>query len=131
MYKNHLEIKQIQREDCLKYAEFDLKYKVNTYAPTTSIIEDAIVYTVPYFEENSYDIPGSTGYQPTANHWIDLINIYFKDQVNEYKFIDVGCGKGKPIIYNIVNNAGYRGYLGIEIDPHLSKIFNEIGRAHV
>ena len=59
------------------------------------------------------------------NYWIDLINQYFKDKISEYNFIDIGCGKGKPIIYNIVNNVGYKEYIGIEIDPALSEIFKK------
>ena len=118
-------IKEIQRKDCLEYKIFDEKYKVDTAAPTKTIIENGIEVVVPYYEENSSYFEGSTHYQPTANYWIDLINQYFKDKISEYKFIDIGCGKGKPIIYNIVNNVGYKEYIGIEIDPVLSEIFKK------
>ena len=82
-------------------------------------------YAKEWAEENSSYFEGSTHYQPTANYWIDLINQYFKDKISEYKFIDIGCGKGKPIIYNIVNSVGYKEYIGIEIDPVLSEIFKK------
>ena len=118
-------IKEIQRKDCLEYKIFDEKYKVNTAAPTKTIIENGIEIVVPHYEENSSYFEGSTHYQPTANYWIDLINQYFKDKISEYKFIDIGCGKGKPIIYNIVNSVGYKEYIGIEIDPVLSEIFKK------
>ena len=118
-------IKEIQKKDCLEYKIFDEKYKVNTAAPTKTIIENEVEVVVPYYEENSSYFEGSTHYQPTANYWIDLINQYFKDKISEYKFIDIGCGKGKPIIYNIVNSVGYKEYIGIEIDPVLSEIFKK------
>ena len=118
-------IKEIQRKDCLEYKIFDEKYKVNTAAPIKTIIENGIEIVVPHYEENSSYFEGSTHYQPTANYWIDLINQYFKDKISEYKFIDIGCGKGKPIIYNIVNSVGYKEYIGIEIDPVLSEIFKK------
>ena len=118
-------IKEIQKKDCLEYKIFDEKYKVNTAAPTKTIIENGVEVVVPYYEENSSYFEGSTHYQPTANYWIDLINQYFKDKISEYKFIDIGCGKGKPIIYNIVNSVGYKEYIGIEIDPVLSEIFKK------
>ena len=118
-------IKEVQRKDCLEYKIFDEKYKVNTAAPTKIIIENEIEIVVPHYEENSSYFEGSTHYQPTANYWIDLINQYFKDKISEYKFIDIGCGKGKPIIYNIVNSVGYKEYIGIEIDPVLSEIFKK------
>ena len=118
-------IKEVQRKDCLEYKIFDEKYKVDTAAPTKTIIENGIEIVVPHYEENSSYFEGSTHYQPTANYWIDLINQYFKDKISEYKFIDIGCGKGKPIIYNIVNGVGYKEYIGIEIDPVLSEIFKK------
>ena len=118
-------IKEIQRKDCLEYKIFDEKYKVNTAAPTKTIVENGVEIVVPHYEENSSYFEGSTHYQPTANYWIDLINQYFKDKISEYKFIDIGCGKGKPIIYNIVNSVGYKEYIGIEIDPVLSEIFKK------
>jgi len=116
-------IKSIQREDCLKYKEFDNKYNLNTSSPVLKIIENGIEKFVPWFEENSSYFEASTHYQPTANYWIDLINNYFKSEANKYKFVDVGCGKGKPILYSIIKNAKYREYVGIEIDPKLSDIF--------
>ena len=118
-------IKEVQRKDCLEYKIFDEKYKVNTATSTKIIVENEIEVVVPHYEENSSYFEGSTHYQPTANYWIDLINQYFKDKISEYKFIDIGCGKGKPIIYNIVNNVGYKEYIGIEIDPVLSEIFKK------
>ena len=118
-------IKEIQKKDCLEYKIFDEKYKVNTATSTKIIVENEIEVVVPHYEENSSYFEGSTHYQPTANYWIDLINQYFKDKISEYKFIDIGCGKGKPIIYNIVNSVGYKEYIGIEIDPVLSEIFKK------
>jgi SAM-dependent methyltransferase len=118
-------IKEVQRKDCLEYKIFDEKYKVDTAAPTKTIIENEVEVVLPYYEENSSYFEGSTHYQPTANYWIDLINQYFKDKISGYKFIDIGCGKGKPIIYNIVNSVGYKEYIGIEIDPVLSEIFKK------
>ena len=116
-------IKNIQRQDCMEYLEFDKKYNVDTAAPTKFINENGIEKFVPWFEENSSYFEASTHYQPTANYWIDLINNYFESEASKYKFVDVGCGKGKPILYSIIKNAKYREYVGVEIDPKLSDIF--------
>ena len=116
-------IKKIQREDCLKYKEFDLKYNVNTSAPTRQIVDNQIEQTAPWFEDNSEYFEGSTHYQPTATYWLDLVNDYFAEIAFEYSFVDIGSGKGKPIIYNIVNSTGYKEYIGVEIDKVLSNIF--------
>ena len=110
-------------EDCLKYKEFDLKYNVNTSAPTRQIVDNQIEQTAPWFEDNSEYFEGSTHYQPTATYWLDLVNNYFAEIAFEYSFVDIGSGKGKPIIYNIVNSTGYKEYIGVEIDKVLSNIF--------
>lgn len=125
MYDNIEYIKKIQRDDCLNYKNFDLVNNLNTDAPTKKIFENGIEIIVPWFQKNSSDFKGSTHYQPTANYWVNLINKYFENISSEYKFIDVGCGKGKPILYSIINNANYKEYIGIEVDPELSKIFDE------
>ena len=67
---------------------------------------------------------GSEGYQPAALHWLDVINNYFIDaDITNYKFIDVGSGKGKVILYNILKKAPFLNYVGIEGDEKYHNVF--------
>ena len=125
MYKYSNEIKSLQRKDCLNYKDFDNENNIDTEGPVKEIIENDESIFVPDYYDNSFKYPGSFGYQPTAIPWLDIVNLYFVNNIkcSEYKFVDVGCGKGKPIFYNIINNIPYKSYCGLEIDNDIFNIF--------
>jgi hypothetical protein len=118
-----LRVKKIQRSDCLTFEDFDKQYNVDTFGPI-EMSRDGRAETKPGAFENSSILKGSSGYQPTATHWLDTINEYFAQNINmsEYSFVDVGSGKGKVIFYNLSKNQNYKEYAGIEADKEYHEI---------
>ena len=110
-------VKQIQRSDCLQFLDFDLKYNIDTFGPVEQS-KDGLNQTKPASVDNHELFEGSSGYQPSALHWLDTINEYFEKNINieNYSFVDVGSGKGKVIFYNLIKLQKYKNYIGIEID---------------
>ena len=114
-------------KDYLNFEEFDNKYNINTgtngFLDLWNISNNEFVY--PDWENNSDLYPGSNGYQSTAIKHLDEINEIIIDlisDVKKYSFIDVGSGKGKVLINNIIKNTLYNKNIGIEIDKKLYDI---------
>lgn len=109
-------------EDVNCYLHFDKTYNIDT-ATKTYIGKDydGNVKMVPSLEKNNEKYPYSMGYQNTPFVQIDRINeILLKTpEIDSYKFVDVGSGKGRVILYNLSQNASYARYEGIEIDSML------------
>ena len=116
-------LKHIHRSDCLNFEQFDKDYNVITASPVIPA-QDNELELRPWWEDNSNIVPESEGYRPIALYWLDMINDYFKKESDtERTFVDVGVGKGKPILYNLLVNAPYKEYIGIEMDPNYVEIF--------
>lgn len=115
--------KKSRRSDCMAQSVFDDKYNVNTSCPIREA-RDGSGEMVPSIIENDKVVPGSTGFQNTAEPQIDLINNYLKEIITpeEYSFVDLGCGKGKVLLYNQVTGANYKELIGVELDEDLYKI---------
>ena len=114
-------------KDYLNFEKFDKEYGVDTatggFLDLWNISNNESVY--PDWEKNDNLYPGSSGYQTTAIKHLDEINkILYKliSNINEYSFIDVGSGKGKIIINNLIKDALYKKNIGIEIDKNLYDI---------
>lgn len=118
-FVNH--IKAYRRDDAKRFKDFDLAYNVDTSHPL-EIKNDG--EWGPGAIENFEKYTGSNGYQNSALHEIDLINNYLKyqDGIEDYQFIDIGSGKGRVILYNLLKQSPYRAYKGIEIDSDLHSI---------
>lgn len=119
----HFEMKRIRRSDCLKFEEFDKKYNLDTSHPIELAKDNSGEYR-PSFIPNNDKIIDSSGFQNTPLEILDHLNDFFSTykDIKDYTFIDIGSGKGKVIFYNILTNAPYKNYIGIEAD----KVFNDI-----
>lgn len=119
--------KSIRRKDCLLYEEFDSKYNVKT-AHGLSMANDGSGDKVPAIIENNSKYPGSNGFQNVALEQINYINEYLKNNIEDidsYTFVDIGSGSGRVILQNLITNASYKKYIGIEIDTELHETFLE------
>lgn len=119
----HLELKRIRRSDCLTFEEFDKKYNVDTYHPIELAHDGSGEYR-PSFIPNYKKFEGSAGLQNTPLEILDHLNDFFSTYagIEDYTFIDVGSGKGKTVLHQLIKNAPYKDYLGVEID----KDFNDV-----
>lgn len=107
--------------DALNYYSFDLKYNVDTSHPVA--MKDDGRYG-PGSIDNSDIYPNSAGYQNTTTYELDEINNFLRDEpgISSYRFIDIGSGKGRVILYNMAQKAPYGSYTGIEIDSRLHHV---------
>jgi SAM-dependent methyltransferase len=112
-------IKKMRSDDTKNYTHFDNTYNIDTFHPIDYAADGR---AIPGAIENSYY--GSRGYQKAAEHEIKIINEFLSKQPNieKYSFMDIGSGKGKVIFYNLINDAPYLSYTGIEIDPNLHSV---------
>jgi SAM-dependent methyltransferase len=115
------EYRAFRLHDAINYQTFDDAYRVDTSHPV-SIKEDGRIG--PGSIDNSDIYHNSYGYQNTTLHELDQINNFLREEpeIGSYKFIDVGSGKGRVILYNIAQKAPYGSYMGIEIDPRLHHV---------
>jgi SAM-dependent methyltransferase len=113
--------REFRRIDAINYQTFDDKYRVDTSHPV-EIKEDGRIG--PGSIDNSDIYPNSIGYQNTTLHELDQINNFLREEpeIGSYKFIDVGSGKGRVILYNMSQKAPYGSYMGIEIDQRLHRV---------
>ena len=44
------------------------------------------------------------------------------DKIEDSEFIDIGSGKGKVILYNLIIDSPYKDYIGVEIDKELKEL---------
>jgi|LauGreDrversion4_1035100.scaffolds.fasta_scaffold12329_3 hypothetical protein len=119
--------KKINREDCLKFNEFDEKYNVETSHPLAEAKDKTYGDFKPWYIDNSDLYPESEGYRNTALAWIDLANEYLKEDPNigNYTFVDIGAGKGRVILHTLATNDIYKEYIAIEIDTDLGQILED------
>lgn len=117
------EVVKIRRSDCLEYVNFDNKYLVDTKHPILPVDGFKNVYE-PGFILNHYNYFGSNGYQNTPLKFIDYMNEYFNliPNLEDYSFVDIGSGKGKILLYNLLSKSKYKKYASIEIDANLYNI---------
>ena len=110
-----------RHNDAINYRTFDDAYRVDTSHPV-SIKEDGMVG--PGYIDNSDIYPNSIGFQNTTLHELDEINNFLREEpgIGSYKFIDIGSGKGRVILYNMAQKAPYGSYMGIEIDQRLHHV---------
>ena len=118
------EYRAFRLHDAINYQTFDDRYRVDTSHPL-AIKEDGKIG--PGSIDNSDIYPNSVGYQNTTLHELDQINNFLREEpgIGLYKFIDVGSGKGRVILYNMAQKAPYGSYMGIEIDSWLHGIAEE------
>ena len=114
-------------KDYLNFEEFDKKYAIDTatngFLDLWNVSNNECVY--PDWEKNDHIYPYSNGYQTTAIKHLDEINEILCNilpNIEEYSFVDVGSGKGKVIINNLIKNTLYKKNIGIEIDKNLYEI---------
>jgi len=110
--------REFRHIDALNYQRFDDTYRVDTRHPT-EIKSDGRIG--PSCIDNSDIYPHTGTYQNTTLHELDEINNFLREEpgIDSYKFIDIGSGKARVILYNIAQKAPYGSYMGIEIDPRL------------
>lgn len=115
------EYRAFRLHDAINYQTFDDKYRVDTFHPV-AIKEDGKIG--PGSIDNSDIYHNSLGYQNTTLHELDQINNFLREELENgsYKFIDVGSGKGRVILYNMAQKAPYGSYVGIEIDQRLHHV---------
>jgi SAM-dependent methyltransferase len=115
------EYKTFRHKDAINYLKFDELYRVDTSHPV-EIKDDGRIG--PGYIDNSDIYPNSIGFQNTTLHEIDEVNNFLREEpgIGSYKFIDVGSGKGRVILYNIAQKAPYGSYMGIEIDSRLHHV---------
>ncbi len=123
MLKNPDVIRRIRRADCLQYDEFDSKYNIDTkgtLAPTA----DGSGAMRPGGIANSIPIVGSNEYEASALEYVDMVNEELSKQpgIENCTFIDIGSGKGRVLFYNLIKDAPYKDYAGVEADP----VFHDI-----
>ena len=113
--------REFRRDDALNYQAFDDKYRIDTAHPT-EIKKDGQIG--PSCIDNSDIYPHTGTYQNTTLYELDQINNFLREEpgIDSYKFIDIGSGKGRVILYNIAQKSPYASYTGIEIDPRLHDI---------
>jgi ribosomal protein L11 methylase PrmA len=106
----------VRHEDCLQFESFDRTYNVNTSHVIIQLDEGLVK---PGIEKNNNKFESSNGFQNFPMVCLEAINTEIEKiaDMSEYKFIDVGSGKGKVLFNNLIKNAKYKSYLGIEIDP--------------
>ena len=121
MNQSKSEYRQFRHNDAINYQKFDDRYCVDTSHPI-KIKEDGIAG--PGYIDNLDIYPNSTGFQNTTLHELDRINNFLREEpgIGSYKFIDVGSGKARVILYNIAQKAPYGSYVGIEIDSRLHRV---------
>ena len=113
--------REFRRDDALNYQAFDDKYRVDTSHPI-EIKSDGQIG--PSCIDNSDIYPHTGTYQNTTLHELNQINNFLREEpeIGSYKFIDIGSGKARVILYNMAQKAPYGSYMGIEIDPRLHDI---------
>ena len=121
MDQNNSVYKEFRHNDAINYRTFDDAYRVDTSHPV-AIKEDGMVG--PGYIDNSDIYPNSIGFQNATLHEINEINNFLREEpgIGSYKFIDVGSGKGRVILYNMSQKAPYGSYMGIEIDQRLHHV---------
>jgi SAM-dependent methyltransferase len=115
------EYRAFRHNDAINYQTFDDTYCVDTSHPV-SIKEDGMVG--PGYIDNSDIYPNSIGFQNATLHELNEINNFLREEpgIGSYKFIDIGSGKGRVILYNMSQKAPYGSYMGIEIDQRLHRV---------
>jgi hypothetical protein len=113
--------REFRYNDAINYQTFDDRYRVDTRHPS-EIKEDGRIG--PGLIDNSDIYPNSEGYQNTTLHELEQINNFLREEpkIESYKFVDIGSGKARVILYNISQQAPYSSYVGIEIDSTLHAI---------
>ena len=108
--------RKIRQDDCLQFESFDQTYNVNTSHVVVELDGGKIG---PGIEKNDDTFESSNGFQNFPIICLDEINKEIEKiaDISEYKFIDIGSGKGKVLFNNLIKNAKYKSYAGIEIDP--------------
>jgi len=121
--KNLDVLKKIRREDASLFKFFDKKYNVDTWHPILLCPDGSGEY-MPGGIENDDRFPGSMGLQNSPLKVLDMINNVMEniEGIEEYTFLDVGSGKGKTILHQLISDAPYKKYVGVEIDD----TFNDV-----
>lgn len=115
------EYRAFRHNDAINYRTFDDAYRVDTSHPV-AIKENGMVG--PGYIDNSDIYPNSIGFQNATLHELNEINNFLREEpgISSYKFIDIGSGKGRVILYNMSQKAPYGSYMGIEIDQRLHRV---------
>jgi hypothetical protein len=118
--------KQLYIDNVTKEQEFDDLYGVNTKSPIRVLPKTGSV--IMGGDDNSLLYEDSNGFQSSPEDYLDKVLTKLKEvieldgqSISDFKFIDIGCGAGKPIFYLLSKDAGFKEYSGFEID---SKYFN-------
>ena len=121
--KNLDVLKKIRREDASLFKFFDEKYNVDTWHPTP-LAPDGSGECMPGSIDNGNRFPGSMGLQNSPLKILDMVNNFMKDieGIEEYTFLDIGSGNGKTILHQLISNAPYKKYVGVEIDDQFNDI---------
>lgn len=121
--KNLDVLKKIRREDAALFKFFDEKYNVDTWH-LTPLAPDGSGEVMPGVIDNNDRFPGSMGLQNSPLKVLDMVNNFMKDveNIEDYTFLDVGSGKGKIILHQLISGAPYKKYVGVEIDNQFNDI---------
>jgi 16S rRNA G966 N2-methylase RsmD len=113
LYKD--QYRKIRQDDCLQFESFDQTYNVNTSHALIQL-DDGIFR--PGIEKNDDKFESSNGFQNFPMVCLEAINEEIEKiaDMSEYKFVDIGSGKGKVLFNNLIKNAKYKSYVGVEID---------------
>jgi SAM-dependent methyltransferase len=121
--KNLDVLKKFRRKDASLFKFFDEKYNIDTWHPILLCPDGSGEY-MPGSIDNHDRFPGSMGFQNSPLGVLDIINNFMKDieGIEEYTFLDVGSGKGKTILHQLISDAPYKKYVGVEIDDKLNDV---------
>ena len=64
--------------------------------------------------------PDSLGYYATRPHLIESLLAKLPIDRSKFTFIDIGCGKGRPLI--VAHEMGFKRLVGLEMDQRLADI---------
>jgi SAM-dependent methyltransferase len=115
-----------RRLDYFKTKNFDKKYGIDTNNTITKAIDNIGNYR-PYAKKPEWMPYEYNGYMGVCFFELEIINNFLKNNftdLSKYTFVDVGCGKGKVLFYNLIKKLQYKKQIGIEIDNEIFNIAN-------
>jgi len=97
--------------------DFDIRYGVDT----SGLVDGRYLHSG---HQNDQFITAYFGVPPSRlTNAFELWQRTSQRTVSQYRFIDVGCGKGRAVL--LASQFGFRDVFGIELQPKLAEIANE------
>jgi SAM-dependent methyltransferase len=91
-------------------SEFDNLHKVDTAG-------NEALWTLV---DDPSTVIGGNQYQPSSEQDIETAIHFLNIDAKNYEFIDIGCGKGKPLL--VASRFGFRSLIGVEFVKSLANI---------